>query len=171
MSQTARAGHDQEDSAMSEAAADVEYYVKYGADVVTDGKQSIEELTAPADIDMTDADFQERVAAELESAVIVDDEPDDEGQPKSITRAGEVDWQALWAEFGFDSPDAHGNESVGRTKLREALQVSEQPIAADSQALIDSALSDGILHESTLSAGEDSGTVVAGYIFDGGAGR
>lgn len=152
---------------MSEAGADVEYYVEYGAEVVTDGEQSLEELTAPADVDMTDADFQERVAAELESAVIVDDGLADESQPESITHAGAVEWQSLWAEFGFDSPDAHGNESVGRTKLREALQVSEQPINADSQALIDSALSDGMLHEITLSAGEDSGTVVAGYILDG----
>lgn len=150
---------------MSDAAG-IDYYVEYGAEVVTDGEQSIEDLTAPGDIGMTDEEFQERVGEELESAVIV--EEDEEVDAESITHAGAVDWPALWAEFGFDTPDAHGNESVGRTKLREALQVSEQPIAADSQALIDSATSDGILREVTLSAGEDSGTVVAGYIFDGG---
>lgn len=74
-----------------------------------------------------------------------------------------VDWAALWEEFGFDTPDAAGNEFVSDTALVAALQSTDQPLAGDAEGHIDEAVDDGVL----VKRYDDAGTL-RGYSFVGG---
>jgi len=57
-------------------------------------------------------------------AADADDQEADDAAADSDERS--VDWEALWEEFGFDSPDACGNHFASPTQLRAALECSEQ---------------------------------------------
>ncbi|NLV14387.1 hypothetical protein [Haloarcula argentinensis] len=77
--------------------------------------------------------------------------------------AADVDWAALWDEFGFDTPDAAGNKMASDTQLEAALQATEQSIAGDSEGHINEAVADGSL----VKCRAEDGTL-RGYAFVGG---
>jgi hypothetical protein len=92
-----------------------------------------------------------------------DDEPiikgTDDALPSQATTR-DVDWPALWHEFGFDSEDASGHVYASSLQLETAVAVSDQHIAGDAQSHIDDAVDDGTLHELT--------NPDRGYVLEGG---
>lgn len=62
-----------------------------------------------------------------------------------ITQTDEIDWPALFEEFGFDSEDAIGSILISHTQLVGAIGVSEQDIDGTPESNIETALSDGVL--------------------------
>lgn len=96
---------------------------------------------------------------------------DDEPIIKSVGESGdnrtspdEIDWSALWEEFGFDSTDATGNYVISRTQLVPAIETSEQTIAGDPGAIIEDAVRDGPL-ETNHVADEYGSNHLRGYLF------
>ncbi|RLM32666.1 hypothetical protein DVK01_20560 [Haloarcula sp. Atlit-120R] len=77
--------------------------------------------------------------------------------------ATDVDWAALWDEFGFASPDAAGNKMASDTQLEAALQATEQSPAGDVTGHISQAVASGTL----VKCKTDAGTL-RGYAFVGG---
>ena len=77
--------------------------------------------------------------------------------------ATEIDWAALWDEFGFDSPDAARNKLASDTQLVAAVQSTEQSPAGDATGHISQAVASGILVECTTEGG-----TLHGYAFVGG---
>jgi len=77
--------------------------------------------------------------------------------------ATDVDWAALWDEFGFDTPDAAGNKCASPTQLEAALQSTEQSIAGDPEGHINQAVAGGILVKCRAEGG-----TLRGYAFVGG---
>jgi len=63
------------------------------------------------------------------------------------TTAAEVDWGALWDEFGFDTPDAAGDEYASDTQLHAAVEASEQGIEGGAESLIQGAVEAGTLQQ------------------------
>jgi len=87
-----------------------------------------------------------------------------EAEAEQITSAEGVDWPALWQEYGFDTPDACANRYVSPTKLRTALEVTQQPVVGDVDGIIDQALEAGTLHEVRKNRARGQSQVLAGYI-------
>lgn len=77
--------------------------------------------------------------------------------------ATEVDWPALWEEFGFDTPDAAGFKLASDTQLEAALQSTEQSPAGDVTGHISQAVASGII----ITCQTDAGTL-RGYAHVGG---
>jgi hypothetical protein len=76
---------------------------------------------------------------------------------------GTVDWQDLWAEFGFDSPDAAGVVVAPRTKLRTALEATEQDFDGTPLDAIATAVDQGELRED-IARGHDGQELLRGYL-------
>lgn len=57
----------------------------------------------------------------------------------------EVDWSALWDEFGFDTPDAAGTELISQTQLEAALESTRQGSVVDVRNAITAAVDDDTL--------------------------
>lgn len=74
-----------------------------------------------------------------------------------------VDWPALFAEFGFDTPDVDGNRWVSKTQLVGAVKCSEQGIAGDATGHIEDAVEGGLLTEVKADGG-----ALRGYVHVGG---
>lgn len=68
------------------------------------------------------------------------------------TTASEVDWAALWDEFGFDTPDAAGDQYASDTQLHAAVEASEQGIDGGAESLIQDAVDDGKLRKLEIPA-------------------
>lgn len=77
--------------------------------------------------------------------------------------ATEIDWAALWDEFGFDSPDAAGTTFASDTQLVAAVQSTVQSPAGDARGHIRQGVDDGVL----IPRYTDGGTL-RGYAFVGG---
>ena len=87
-------------------------------------------------------------------------EPDGGATDDSRT---EVDWAALWKEFGFDTPDAAGFKLASDTQLEAALQPTEQSPAGDVTGHISQAVASGAI----VKCQTDAGTL-RGYAHVGG---
>lgn len=61
-----------------------------------------------------------------------------------VTTAQQVDWEALWSEFDFWGLDANGNEYAGKSKLYDAIRLSEQNLGDPEEIVVD-AVEKGIL--------------------------
>lgn len=81
-----------------------------------------------------------------------------------VTNAHEIDWDELWEEFGFDTPDVHGNEYVSSIQLGLALEATEQNFAGDPGAVISDAVEGGILDRLTT-PGEKGESTLRGYVY------
>lgn len=109
----------------------------------------IERVTADDDSPHTDEELQQAVREELaerqetETSALRDDGEDQ----NTITDARGVDWQALWEEFGFNTPNSVGSMHKSKTKVEEAVRVTEQPIAGDANVILSQAVDLGILAE------------------------
>lgn len=64
---------------------------------------------------------------------------------KAITNPQEVDWAALWEEFGFDTPNAIGSIVISKTQLTGAIESSDQNISLSTDDAIDWATEHDIL--------------------------
>lgn len=62
-----------------------------------------------------------------------DDQEADDAADDSDDRS--VDWEALWKEFGFDSPDACGNHFASKTQLLAALECTEENCPAGEDVI------------------------------------
>lgn len=90
------------------------------------------------------------------------EEPAIDGEPTADS-ATDVDWAAHWEKFGFDTPDAAGNEFASDSQLTAAVQSSDRNIAGDAEGHIDQGVDDSVLIERYT----DGGTL-PGYTFVGG---
>jgi hypothetical protein len=159
------------DDEVAKDVAALEDRLERAADLVADGIVPLADCEAHDIDDIDDEAFRDRVRELLDEDVGSDDEPDEETPDGQITTASAVDWQALWEEFGFHGPNAHGREHVSGTKLAEALRVTDQPITADSRGLIDDAVAADYLTTVNLvsdTVGDDVQVVTAGYRLVGG---
>jgi hypothetical protein len=77
--------------------------------------------------------------------------------------ATDVDWAALWEEFGFGTPDAAGNKCASDTQLEATLQSTDQSPAGDAIGHISQAVASG-----TLVKCQTKGGTLRGYAFVGG---
>lgn len=158
------------DPALEDAVPSLEERAQRAADLVAEGLADLEELTAHERADRTDEEIQDAVEAKLASRqdndASVVQESDDEPEA-TITTANGVDWTALWAEFGFDTVDAHGNKAKSAVKVEEALRVTEQPVTGDAGQIIADAVENGTL--TRIEAATDrGGSVLKGFILEGG---
>lgn len=78
------------------------------------------------------------------------------------TDPNSVDWDALWEEFGFDSPGPDGHKYISTTQLRTALECTDQACPS-GMPTISQAADDGELHKVTA-AGEGGMTATLGYV-------
>lgn len=69
-------------------------------------------------------------------------EPDTDGTDEfdQITDTQAIDWQALWEEFGFDTPDVTGGYVISETQLIGAVEASEQDITGTAREHINNAV-------------------------------
>ncbi len=88
------------------------------------------------------------------------EQPAIDGEPTDNI-ATDVDWDALWDEFGFDSPDAAGNDFVSNTHLSAALESSDQSVTAPA-ARIEAAVNNQILIKRQTAAGALRGYTLIG---------
>ena len=137
--------------------------VDTAARLLDDGTASLEELTLPDELAEFDVDydaFEADVEAKLDT--ISDDDDAAAGAGTVVEATADIDWGALFQEFGFHTVDANGNWAVPRTTLLEAIDVSEQGIQGDARAHVETAVERGILEPVHLN--EDGGTtVLQGY--------
>lgn len=80
---------------------------------------------------------------------------------ESITEAENIDWQALWEEFGFDTPDAIDSVIQPETRLVGALESSDQGIGGDAETLISDAVDNGTLKKKETPKG-----ALRGYLLE-----
>lgn len=73
----------------------------------------------------------------------------------------EVDWEAIWDEFGFHGADAAGVIAVSQNKLRTALALSEHA-RGDPEALLQSAVESDALNAVYVD-GDAGGQLLRGY--------
>lgn len=78
------------------------------------------------------------------------------------TNVEDIDWPALWAEFGFDTPGPDGKRAKAPLKVKTAIEVSEQRIAGNPQTIIDHAIQSGILQQ-VETLGTTGEPITAGY--------
>jgi hypothetical protein len=71
----------------------------------------------------------------------------DDNTESSVVEFGQIDWNALWEEFGFDTEDSRGSFVISHTQLEAAIEVSEQDITIDGTSVIQQAVEDDILIE------------------------
>lgn len=80
-----------------------------------------------------------------------------------IINTEDIDWPALWREFGFDTPDAAGCVYASRTQLTAAVESSDQNIAGDAGDHINTAVETGVLKRVTKA--DEKGTEhLVGYL-------
>jgi len=84
-------------------------------------------------------------------------------EDERVTETHDIDWPALWREFGFHTPDSVGARYASRTQLRGAIEGSDQQIEGEPQAHIEQAVSAGAL-QPVRRTDECGGTHVAGWI-------
>jgi hypothetical protein len=127
-----------------------EELVRRASDLVDSGEMAIEQI-APKDYHDKDVDtFRAHVRERLDGANSTTDDED-------VTS---VDWVALWEEYGFDSPDAAGNEFVSKTQLTGAIAASDQGVAGDPLGHVEEAVDDGLLRKLTTATGTTRGYVL-----------
>lgn len=85
----------------------------------------------------------------------------------AVTETEQIDWQALWDEFGFDTPDVDDSIVISPTQLELALEASEQDIEGGYSQYIEAAASDGVLVQRTTSKAFAPGDTTQGYIWEG----
>jgi hypothetical protein len=126
-------------------------HVAQAASMVKDGSISLEHLNVPSSLDADAEVFRNDIRDVLA-----------QNECQAVTTEN-VDWQALWREFGFHTPDAHGTVIVSKTQLKEALRVSDQHTEGSLDSKIDGALQDEILVRNWV-----DGDTLRGYILVGG---
>lgn len=93
---------------------------------------------------------------------------DEEDIQPAVTDADQIDWGALWEEFGFDTPDADGSMAISETQLTLALEASEQDIGGTYRQHVRDAVEAGTLAVKTRTAADSAaGNVTLGYIWEG----
>lgn len=128
--------------------------VQRAAEFVDDGVRELDQLEPKEYHDVDAEQFRVDVCERLADAGRED--TSDDG-------ATSVSWSALFAEFGFDTPDVDGNHWVSRTQLVGAVKCSDQGIAGDAKGRITDAVDDGVLSEV-----RSDGGALRGYVYVGG---
>lgn len=138
---------------------------------VETGQWAQEDIVLPEDFDEAGVDLEafvediETVREEhqdsLESTDAATQEPDDDHY-----EVGDIDWAALWEEFGFETPDAVGSRVASTTQLMAAIDVSDQGIPGDPAAHIQAAVDADLLHE-VYAESDDAGRTLRGYVLPG----
>lgn len=83
-------------------------------------------------------------------------------EEEQITRTENIDWRALFEEFGLHIPDAVGDLAASKTRVHLALEVSDQQIAGEPASHVRTAVENGTLIEETVQSHEGT-TVTQGY--------
>lgn len=143
---------------------DSDRYIEDAVRMIDSGAISIEEVEAHEYHDLTDEELRAAVREKLDS----DEDTNDPESEDLTTETSAIDWPELFTEFGFDSENAAGNIRVSRTKLLEAIRVSEQQIAGSASEHIDAAVEEDII--ATVHAVKpEGGSAIAGYRLGGAA--
>lgn len=150
---------------MSQYTDETEYstLVASAADGLYAGYLSWEDIELPEDVDVDWAAFEADVEDKVATIADRRENGTDEGDESDGTAVDELDWQALWAEFGFDTRDAAGCAYASKTQLVAAIQSTAQGYSGDAIATITSAVEDGPLHR-VETATEDGATTLRGYV-------
>jgi len=128
-----------------------EDHVDRAAGMVADGVADLDDIHTEPYHDETDAELRQAVRATLaEAGDGGQDDPDN------------VDWAALWDEFGFDGPDGAGEAHISKTQLDLALEVTDQAVQGNPVDHISEAVDDEV-----LLVWEDSGGSLRGYSLAG----
>lgn len=135
---------------MSEAQWDYETIVRNAAHMVHDGVIGLDDVCIPGYIedndwsaDFTDEEIREDVAEMLASV----EKKTEKTQTIGAGGYDDIDWSALWSEFGFDTPDAVGFAGASHAQLALALSCTTQNVSINPETAITSAVEDGILDE------------------------
>lgn len=144
-----------------------ETLVEHGAYLVHAGHMDVDALVVPDreeydDLALTDAELREAVQERLEDLADDGEEDEDDADP---TAPADVDWPALWSEFGFESPNANGDVIAHHPQLVAAVESSDQEIARDADAVIDEGVRQGeIVPDATTDT--DGERHVRGYVLE-----
>lgn len=133
--------------------------VKRGAEFLQGGVVEISQLQPKEYHEATDEEF----LADVQDKLNEERGESEESQTTSReTDANTVDWDALWEEFGFDSPGPDGHKYISSTQLKTALECTDQACPS-GKATISQAAEDGDLHEVTA-RNEDGQITTLGYV-------
>lgn len=161
---------------MSEAEEELTRYeqlVREGAWYVHDGLYPIDELEVPQRIheaddqpDVTDEEFRDDIREYMEKVEVAD--PKTKNNERDAQQSiSELDWAALWDEFGFGEPDAVGFRGASLTQLRLAIDATDQGVNVAPEVAINDAVDRGEIVPVKTPA--DEGTVATrGYCRPGG---
>ena len=151
-----------------------EALVEKGAGLVHDGHMSVEDLEIPTrvqesagEVDFTAEELRDDVRAYLDEHAL-QAEPEDESGDEERPVTDGVDWDALWSEFGFDTPGPLGGHVIYRTQLVPALEVWDGATGNPAD-YIQQAVDEGILKEITTE-GTNGDPLPLGYALQRGGG-
>jgi hypothetical protein len=152
---------------MSQTADEADYstLVTRAADGLYVGYLSWDDIELPDAVDAEWQAFKADVEQKHEEiAARRDNEDDSDGEDDAeATGIGELDWSALWEEFGFDTRDAAGCRYASKTQLIAAIESTDQGYSGDAMAAITTAVDDGPVHCVETTA-HDGTTTLRGYV-------
>lgn len=135
--------------------------IRRAVSMVQDGTVTLNDVQPKPYHGISTSEFRERVQSQLETQT-----NSNQINTGVAENAEQINWRALWEEFGFDTPDATGQCVISQTQLELAVEVSEQNIAGIFEAHKRDALHAGYLHEETAIADKDKNDhtlVTVGY--------
>lgn len=135
-----------------------EEMVARAAEYLREGLCEISQIKPKEYHEASDEQFLDDVKERLEQTTSTDEDQETVKESDAQT----VDWDALWAEFGFDEPDALGNEYISNTQLTAALECTSQACPSGGD-VIGEAVEDGELQRLTI-AGTDGEMGTRGFV-------
>lgn len=154
-----------------------EEVVRNAAWLVHEGVVAFDEVAVPQTFaeaedqtDVTDEQLREDVKEYMPRVEAADPKTQNHETASVEESSSTVDWEAIWDEFGFGTPDAAGFAGASRTQLELALDCSEQNLTVSVQGAIGGAVEGGEL-DTVGAVGGDGQPTIRGYRLGGGGGR